>query len=112
MTLRDLLALFLGPRFAREQPASPPLTVVGWTSPKDPRPTAKEDHAHVQAVIEELRRTRNRHGGTWHLNAEDGCPVMSDGTVYRTTLRGWAVLVSIAHGGTVSTYAWEWGEDE
>ena len=96
MKLLDRLAIAVvqwGQRVLDRQP----LTVVGWASFKDLRPSAREDHAHVQAVIVELRRLRLREASAWHEHSAAGCPVLSDGTIFRSP-KGWNTLVRIAWG--------------
>lgn len=85
-----------------------PLRIVGWVPWEDPRPEATTEE-HEQVLQAEIRRLNIRRGGFWHqgqtsiprLNdtePSEGCPLFSDGTVLRVSMRHWGAIMAAAHG--------------
>lgn len=89
------------------------IKVVGWTRYdercrdwRDVSRTGVEWADAEQAIVNEIRRKKYKFGGHYHQYGKTGCPVMSDGSLFMISMRGWGDIMSRVWGGDYCEYAW------
>lgn len=87
--------------------------VIGWTKYdayhrdwRDITRTEEEWADAEQAIVDEIRRRKYKFGGNYHQYGKTGCPVMSDGSLFMVSMRGWGDIMSRVWGGDYCEYAW------
>ena len=77
------------------------LFIVGWASYDSDYPTInlqEIDSLMVQNLIfNEIKKENLVFGGDSHQENLLGCPVFSNGTIFRASMRVWGMIMAIAH---------------
>lgn len=94
------------------------LRVIGWTKYSPEYKEWYEVHGNDESVesvelivMNEIKKRKFKFGGNYHQYGEFGCPVMSDGTIFLSSMRGWGGIMADVWGGDYCCYAWNNVED-
>lgn len=73
------------------------LYVVAWVSYGSEYPDGDVNlKVCTSAVVEAIRKGKYCFSGTYHQYGNTGCPVLSDGTAARYSMRGWGRVMALA----------------